>query len=380
MNAPSTDTWESPALQPSPGAKTYQRFKLRLSLLSIILDLVVVAFLLFSGLTIHLRNLVMQWTDNAWLVVLYFFLILGLAMQLLSLPLDYYRGFHVEKRFGMSNQTRRGWLWDWIKSFLISGLLGLGAVELIYFLLRTTGQNWWWIAALMVMGVLVILAKLVPIILIPLFYRIKPLEREELKARLLALAERCGTSVMDVFEMQLSAKTRAANAALAGWGSTRRILLGDTLLHDYSDDEIESVLAHELAHHHYGHIWKGMVAQAGSMLMGFYLADKLLLWGVNVRGYNSIADVAAFPLLALSFVLIALVLLPLMNGLSRHFERQADRFAVQLTRQPQSLASAFRKMAVQNLSDPSPHPIVEFVFYSHPSINRRIAALQAQTD
>jgi len=212
-------------------------------------------------------------------------------------------------------------------------------------------------------------------VLLPLFYKYKPLDRPELKARLLALAEKCGARVVDVFDLQLSAKSKAANAALAGLGRTRRILLGDTLLSRYSEDEIEAVLAHELGHHVHAHLWKLIGAQTGIVFLGFFLADRLLNWGVSAYGFEDHADLAAFPLLALTFAVLAVVLLPAVNSLSRYFEREADRFAAEVTGRPEALASALERLAEQNLADRTPHPVVEFLFYSHPSIGRRVQAL-----
>jgi STE24 endopeptidase len=209
------------------------------------------------------------------------------------------------------------------------------------------------------------------VVLLPLFYKYKPLDRPELKARLLALAEKCGARVVDVFELQLSAKSKAANAALAGLGRTRRILLGDTLLNRYTEDEIEAVLAHELGHHVHSHLWKNIGAQTGIVFLGFFLAGRFLGWGVSAYGFEDHADLAAFPLLAVTFV----VLLPAVNSLSRQYEREADRFAAEVTGRPEALASALERLAEQNLADREPNPVAEFLFYSHPSIGRRVRAL-----
>lgn len=357
-------------------AKEYHRIRLRLSLLSMGLELLGLIALLVTGLSLLLRQLVAAWTQSPPLQVFYYFAILGLTAEVLTFPLDYYRGYRLEHRFELSNQSFGEWLWDWFKALLVGGILGLLVIELVYALLRHAGEHWWWMAALCVVLLTVILARLTPVVLLPLFYKYRPLDRPELKARLIALAEKCGARVVDVFEIDLSAKSKAANAALAGWGRTRRILLGDTLLDRYTDDEIEGVLAHELAHHHFAHLWKNLVVQTGVIFLGFFLADALLRWGARAFGFEGIADLAAFPLLALSFTLLALVLMPLVNGLSRHFERQSDRFAAKVTGRPEALARALCKLAEQNLADPDPHPVVEFLFHSHPAIGKRIAALE----
>jgi len=365
-----------PASNASGKAKRYQRARLRLTLFGMALELAALLFLLLSGGSVALRQLVVRQADWPPLQILYYFVLLGLAWEALTGPLDYARGYWLEHRYGLSNQTLRAWLWDEVKSLLVSGVLGLAVVELVYGLLRAAGSNWWWIAALCLVLLMVVLARLTPVVLLPLFYKTRPLDRPQLKQRLLALAERCGASVVDVFQLDLSAKSKAANAALAGWGRTRRILLGDTLLSGYEEEEIEAVLAHELGHHHFAHLWKLMALQSGIFFLGFYLADRFLAWGVGRFGFEGPGDPAAFPLLALAFAALALVLLPLANGLSRRYERQADRFAAEATRGPGALISALRKLSRQNLADPNPHPVVELLFYSHPSIARRITSLE----
>ncbi len=381
--APTASADSSRALPDSPEpegkptkARAYQKIKLRLSLLVMALELLGLLVLLVAGLSLLLRQSVVQWTDVAVLQVLYFFALLGLAAEVLTLPIDYYRDYVVEHQFGLSTQGFRAWLWDWFKALLVGGVLGLIVIETVYALLRGTGEQWWSIAAVIVVVLMVVLTQLAPVVLLPIFYKYRPLDRPELKERLIALAEKCKTRVVNIFELKLSAKSKAANAALAGWGRTRRILLGDTLLDKYTEEEIEGVLAHELAHHHFAHVWKNMAVQTGVIFLGFFLADQLLRWGVSVFGFEGIADLAAFPLLALAFSGLAIVLLPIINGLSRHFERQSDHFAAEVTGRPEALASALRKLAEQNLADPNPHPLVEFLFHSHPSIGKRIAALE----
>ena len=357
-------------------AKAYQKLKLRLFLLNTILELGGLVFLLVFGLSGWLNRLIMGWSDFSFLQGLYFFVVLGLAAEVLSFPLDFYRGYLIEHRYGLSNQTFRSWLWDWIKSIAVSGILGLILAEGVYALLRNTGANWWWVSALVMIFFMVVLVQLAPVILLPIFYKVRSLDRPELREKLIQLAEKWGMKIVDVFELELSAKSKAANAALAGLGRTRRIFLGDTLLENYSDEEIEAVLAHELGHHYYAHLWKNIAVQTGFIFLGFYLADVLLRWGVQQFGFEGIWDLSAFPLLALSFSVLALVLLPLINALSRHFERQADRFAVKATGQPEAMANALEKLSDQNLADPKPHPLVEALFYSHPSIHNRLKEIR----
>jgi STE24 endopeptidase len=224
--------------------------------------------------------------------------------------------------------------------------------------------------ALLIVG----LANLAPVVLLPLFYRLKPLDRNTLRARLLALADRAGARVLGAYEWGLGDKTRKANAALTGLGSTRRILVSDTMLAEYSDEEIEVVLAHEIAHHVHGDIWKGIVYESVLILAGFYFAARLLSAPAGLRGVD---DIAGLPLLLLAAGAVSIVMMPVAHAMSRRFERSADRFALDLTRNPAAFVSAMRRLSAQNLAEEQPSKVVQWLFYSHPPIRERIAAAEA---
>jgi STE24 endopeptidase len=223
---------------------------------------------------------------------------------------------------------------------------------------------------------LVGLTNLAPVLLLPLFFTVKPLDREDLRTRLLALAQRAGARVVGAYEWGLGGKTRKANAALAGIGGTRRILVSDTMLADYSDEEIEVVLAHELAHHVHGDIWKGIVLESVLIVSGFYLASRLLPAMGGAAGLRGVDDVAGLPLLLLAAGAVSVMMLPVANAMSRALERRADRFALQLTRNPAAFISAMRRLGAQNLAEEHPSRVVQWLFYSHPPMRERIAAAE----
>jgi STE24 endopeptidase len=177
-----------------------------------------------------------------------------------------------------------------------------------------------------------------------------------------------------VFEWRLSDRTRKANAALAGIGRTRRILVSDTLLADHTDDEIEVILAHELAHHVHHDIWTSILLEAVLIALGFYLADAALARFGTVLGLEGKSDLAGLPLLALSAGAVSLVLMPIANALSRAHERRADRYALDLTRNPTAFIAAMKRLAQQNLAEEAPSTIVRVLFATHPPTSDRIAA------
>jgi len=353
-------------------AREYARIRRRLLLAELALGAAFVLVLLFSGLSSWLRGQLLalaSWREAA--IALYFLAFSG-AYGLLSAPLSYYGGYVLPHRYGLSTQGLRGWLADRAKGAALSLGLGLAGVEVVYWLLAALPSTWWLLAGAFYLLVSVVLSNLTPVLIAPLFFKFTPLEDEELAERLTKLAERAGKRVRGVFTFDLSAKTTAANAALMGLGNTRRIVLGDTLLRDYTPDEIETVLAHELGHHVHGDIWRGILVQSALTLGGLWLADRILRWGVRLFGFAGLADVAAFPLLVAALGGFGVVTMPLANAYSRWRESLADRYALEATGKPRAFISAMAKLANQNLAEAEPEPWVELLLYSHPPIGKRI--------
>jgi STE24 endopeptidase len=301
-------------------------------------------------------------------------IILATLNDVLAFPLSYFRGFTLERRYDLSRQTVSGWLYDHLKAALIGLVFAVGVSELIYFCLRTWPAYWWIATALSMLVVTIALTRLAPVLLLPVFYKFAPLSRAELRERLAALARRAETPVVGVFEWKLGEKTSKANAALAGLGSTRRILVSDTLLRDYSDDEIEVVLAHELSHHVHRDLWTSVVLEAVVIFAALALGDYALRNLGPSLGLTGIDDVAGLPLLILSASVLSLLLLPLANAISRNHEYRADRYALDLTGNVPAFLSAMRKLGAQNLAEERPSRLVEVLFHTHPPIARRLDA------
>ena len=354
-------------------ASRYHRLKRQAGIASLCWTLALLAALLFSGGSLAIRNA----SGRSAFAVVFYVAILLLLNEIGSLPLGFYSGFLLERRYGLSHEPLGRWLLDQMKSFAIGLTLSSIAAAIVYAFIRMSPEHWWLPAGAVFALLIVGLTNVAPVLLLPLFYRVKPLEREALHARLLGLAERAGAKVLGAYEWGLSEKTRKANAALAGLGGTRRILVSDTMLAEYSDDEIEVVLAHELAHHVHGDIWKGIALESGLTLAGFYLAARLLAAFAPAFGLRSVADIAGLPLLVLAAGAVSLVMVPFAHAMSRAFERSADRFALTLTKNPGAFVSAMKRLAAQNLAEEHPSRLVQILFYSHPPVRERIAAAQA---
>lgn len=362
-------------------ASRYQRRKRLASVWSLAWTTALLVGLLATGLTVSIRSrataFTAGWPAAASFAILLYVAVLACLNEVGGLPLAFYSGFALERRYGLSAERFGAWLRDQAKAFVIGLLLSWFGALALYACIRWQPDRWWLVAGGLFTGFVVIMANVAPVLLLPVFYRLKPLEHESLRARLLALAERAGARVLGVYEWGLGEKTRKANAALAGWGATRRILVSDTMLAAYSEEEIEVVLAHELAHHVHGDIWKGIAFEAALIFTGFYLAAQALEGGAARLGFFGPADIAGLPLLLLAAGAVSLVMVPLALALSRAFERRADRFALRLTRNPQAFASAMQRLAAQNLAEDDPSRLVTWLFYSHPPIRERIRTAQS---
>ena len=356
-------------------AKQYARIRRRLWLVDTVFSAIYALLWLFLGWSISLRDWLTTFTSNQWLLVALFVAIFGGIYSLLNLPLSYYSGFVLPHRFGQSNQSFKDWMIDQIKGLAIGAPLGLILLELLYLALRVTGDLWWLWAAIGMLIFTVLLSNLAPILIMPLFNKYIPLgdEHKELADRLLGLARRANTKVQGVFKFDMSKRTKAANAALTGIGNTRRIVLGDTLINEFSTDEIETVLAHELGHHVHKDIPFLIAFGTLSTTLSLYLASLALNWAIGYFGFASPADIAAFPALGLIFGAYGLITMPIDNAVSRWRERMADDYALQSTGKREAFASAFTRLANQNLGEVDPEKWVVFLFYSHPPLGERIA-------
>ena len=365
-------------LTDSPEARRYNRIRRWLEIADFVLGLVLLVVLLETGWSSSLRDLAYRAAfQNYTLAVFLYLLILMVVGKLLGLGLDFY-GFRLEHRFQLSNQRLRAWGWDQIKGFLVGVVLATIVTELLYFIIREVPQHWWLITWAVFLGLFVLLAQLAPVILFPIFYKFAPLQNEELKSRLVRLSEQAGTRVRGVYQWKLSEKSKKANAALTGLGRTRRIILADTLLENYSPDEIEAVLAHELGHQVHRHILKSIAVQAAITFVGFWTANEALQYAIDHSNkFTGLADFANLPLLALVSTVLSLLVLPALNAYSRYNERQADRYAFRSIVSVEPFISAMNKLADQNLAERTPSRFVEWFFHSHPATSRRVAAAEA---
>lgn len=356
-------------------AKKYEKVKLITGISESILTFLLIFALIVTGFTKELERFTIGYFSNPYLRLLLFGAIIGLITMVISAPFDYVFGFRMEHKYNLSNLTFAGWLKEKAKAFLVGLLLGLPIVFLFYWLVSSY-DYWWVIFGFILTFYSVLLAKIAPIFIFPIFYKFKPIEDDALKNRILALCEKIGFKISGVFAFDMSKTTKKANAAFTGIGKTRRIIIGDTLLSGFSHDEIETVFAHELGHYKKGHIRNQIIISFFSTFAGLFLISFIYDALLPVFGFTYRWEIAALPLLMLVAGTLAFVMGPLGAFISRKYEFEADRYALEITRKLDVFKSTMEKLAFQNLSDDDPPKIVEFWFHSHPSIKRRIESAE----
>jgi STE24 endopeptidase len=359
-------------------AKEYDAIHNRLFLLQIVLVALLLAVYLFSGASAALGNgLAVRFGDKLWYVTnAVYTLVSVFGFAACMFPLSYYSSHVVERHYELSNETFGEWLADFVKSLLIDLVLATLLFSVVYALLRWM-PNWWWLfATIFYILFAVVLSTLMPVVIMPLFHKFEPLQEGELTDAVRGMMEEAGIKVVGVFKWGLEDRTSTANAAFTGFGRTRRIILGDTLLSGYSQEEILAILAHEVGHYKNHDAARLMVTSSVLALIGFYISHLCLTGVSGWLGFDSIYAIGAAPLFIFSLFVFSLVSMPFANMHSRRREFAADAYAVETTGTSDNLVAALEKLADQNLANKEPASWVEFMLHSHPSIKRRIERVQ----
>ncbi|MCW8811095.1 MAG: M48 family metallopeptidase [Ignavibacteriaceae bacterium] len=356
-------------------AKRYNNIKLAVGIGEGIASFILILLFVWLGYSLKLENYLSNFFKNSYLLFLSFVIAVGFMGSVLSFPINYYTGYYLEHKYNLSNQTFWKWILEGLKGLLVSLVIGIPILLIFYFSLNYFGNIWWLPFATIMFFISVVLSQIFPILIFPIFYKITPIENEELKERITKLARDANLKVENVYKFNMSKNTKKANAAFTGLGRTKRIILGDTLLENYSTEEIETVIAHELGHFKKKHIIKNILIGTISSFLTLFIIALLYQNSLSLFGFREITQVAALPLLGLWSMLIGLIQAPLGNVLSRKFEYEADEYAIFETKNPSAFKKTLEKLTEQNFGDKEPHPFVEWFFYSHPSIKNRISAI-----
>ncbi len=350
-------------------ARQYSKLTRRLLFIELGIGVALLLFLLLSDASAKLAGfLVLPPPLSAAL----YFLILAFGLGIIMAPLGYYQDFILPHRFGLSHQKLTSWLADRAKALALGLLLSVCLIIAAYWLIEHLVTLWWLAAWLIVLSVSLVLTLLAPTVLMSLFFKLEPLPDGELKQRLAYLAQRTGVDIKDIFTMNLSSKSTMANAMLGGFGKTRRIILSDTMLKEYSPEEIEVALAHELGHYLHHDIIRLFLVQAAAFLLAFYLANLALVGGMVLFPYHGIGDIAGLPWLLMVLAALFFFLRPPLNWYSRRIEVAADKTALELSNNPEGFINLMTKLTDQNLSEAEPIRWEKVLFRDHPSYNERV--------
>lgn len=358
-------------------ARHYARIRYRLRLVNLSLTWFFLAMFFASGFANVVKAAAESLSSVPIFQIAVFLVILGLFTYCFLLPLSLYGSFFLEHRFGLSRMSFRDWCVREFKSLLVGGALMGVAVCGFYAIVAAVPYAWPFWVTLAWVCFSILLAKIFPTLLLPIFFKTEPLPDQALAQRLSKLCAEAGIKALGVYRFRMGAETRKANAALAGLGTTRRVLLADTLIDEFTPDEIEGVLAHELAHHQFGHIRKSLFLGALATLMAMLLTQQSWLFFAPQLGLSGLTDPAGMSLLALWFSVLQFFFMPVQNGISRLFEWEADHFASEKCASPAAFASALERLAQINLADPNPPKWVEWWFHDHPPISHRIRSAHA---
>jgi STE24 endopeptidase len=340
----------------------------------------VLLIILATGFSARMRRWAERVTGRRWGIILIYSVLFIVLMTVLTFPLDCY-GFLREQRYEFATQDFAGWMGDQLKALGVTLVLGSLLILALYAVFKKAPRTWWlWGSAVMI-GFVIFTLAIAPVFIAPLFNKFEPLHDQSLRQRILQMAHEQGIPADEVYQVDASRQSRHSNAYVAGLLGTQRIVLYDTIIGNFTPDELECVMGHEMGHYVLNHIWKGigffsLLILAGMWLL-YKLIEKLMSRYRDRFGFDQLADVASLPLLLLIFSIYGFLLDPMANGFSRYQEHQADLFALRVAPQPAAAITAFEKFEKLDLAEADPPAFIEFWLYSHPSVGRRIATAKA---
>ncbi len=358
-------------------AKEYNRKKILIDIIDTLLLMIFLSLFMLCGWSIAVKDFLLSFIASTWLLNIVYTMAFFLIIKFISFPLTFYSGYVLEHKYQLATENFFNWIKDELKGLALVLVFGPIMIMIIYGMIRFFPSSWWIISAGIFGLLFILMTKLAPVLLLPIFFKFNQISDPDLEARLSILTTKAKTGINGIFKMDLSRKSRTANAALTGIGKTRRIVLSDTLLEAYTHDEIEVIMAHELGHHRYNHLWKGIVIQSILMFILFFIISRILTKGVFWFYLSGIHDIAGLPFLILISMVFSLIFLPLVNFCLRQMEYQADEYSIFITGKREAFIQALEKLSQQNLCEKEPDPVIEFIFHSHPSISKRIGRLLA---
>ncbi len=355
----------------------YSNFSMGWSVFYEVVDWIILLLVAFSGASFGLLRQAERLSAKRSVQFLLYLLFIMLALTLVTLPLDIYRDYVVEHQYNLSNQTFSSWLGDWAKAFPVGYIVAAIAAGFIYFLIRRYPRQWWLYFSIGAIPFVILMIVIVPVVVAPLFNKFEPLQDPQLKTEILDLAGKARIEGADVFQVDASKQSTKVSAYVTGLFGTKRIVLYDTIIKAFSRDELLFVMAHEMGHYVMHHVWYAVVMIILLLLISTWAVARFLPAIVakyrNRLKFDDLGSYASLPLIMLAISVISFFAQPVTNGTSRYFEHRADKYAIEMTGYNRQAARvAFEKLSAYNLSDPDPNAFVEFWFYNHPALWRRI--------
>ncbi|HVV49747.1 MAG TPA: M48 family metallopeptidase [Polyangia bacterium] len=375
---------EGPVAVPPPSEKAlrYHRSGTVIWAVEHLVGLALPAAILFTGLSARLRAFAAGVAHGRFYLTLVVYLaLLSALMFVVQLPLSFYVGHARERAYGLSSQRLGKWAADEVKGLLVGVAVGAAVLWVPYLLLGASPARWWLWTGALALPFFALVLLIGPVFIAPLFNKFGPLRDKALEAEVLAVAAQAGVEGARVFEVEKSVDTKKVNAYVTGLGNTKRIVLWDTLLARLTPRQTRFVVGHELGHYVLGHVRRSIVLSSALTVAGLYgvhrTADLALGRFGGWFGFDRLADVASMPLLMLLLSLFSTAITPAMLALSRHHERAADRFGLDLTGDNHAAATAFVALQEQNLAVPRPGRFYKIFRASHPPIGERVDFINA---
>ena len=362
--------------EPTPEALSYYRSGNVLFVIGNLWDLLIPSLLLFAGVSGRIRDWARR-TGRKWFFEIgLYFIVFTVIIFLVDLPLSYYQGFVRQHAYGLSNQTFAKWARDEVTGLVIGLVVGVLFIWVPYLLLSRSPKRWWLYTGLLAIPFIVLSILVQPVWIDPLFNKFGPMKDKTLETEILALADRAGIEGSRVFEVAKSEDTKAVNAYVTGFGSTKRIVLWDTILAKLNREQLLVVMGHEMGHYVLGHVWKSILSLSTLIILALYAVHRTAGWLITRYrhrfGFTELSDVASLPLILILFSVASLVVTPVALAMQRHFEHEADRFGLEITHDNYAAASAFATLQQENLAVPRPGPLYTWWRASHPSLGDRI--------
>jgi Zn-dependent protease with chaperone function len=362
--------------EPTAEALSYYRSGNLLWVIGTLWGVVIPSVMLFTGISAAVRDWAVRWGRKWFFVIALYFMAFTVILFLVDLPLSYYQGYVREHAYGLSNQTLGKWASDQVTALIVGIVAGVLFLWVPYLLLKRSPRRWWFYTGLAAIPFIVVVTFVQPIWIDPLFNRFGPMKDQALEADILRLAERAGIEGGRVFEVAKSEDTNAVNAYVTGFGGTKRIVLWDTILAKLNREQLLVVMGHEMGHYVLGHLWKLILSLSALIITALYVVHRLSGWLIaryrERFGFGELADIASLPLILVLFSTASLIVTPIALAVQRHFEHEADRFALEITHDNYGAATAFVKLQQENLGIPRPGRLYKWWRASHPPLGERI--------